>query len=272
MKSLHQTLNWDVEVHPLLLNNRKMSNRFALTRSDNGKILGIRSERYYPVYNRDLETFRTRLEEHSGFMFKGYQEFQQGKKILGFYENPSRNLQICGQKVKDYLIIGNSHDTSSKLFVGTSNYMIRCENQFSEKIRAFERRHDRPFDLNEIDLDLILDQYEIGRRTVYRKMEQLERIPADMETIQRLATHLLGTLEYTDRLEMPVLRSNKRVLLLLKCIEQEIRDLGPTRWAIFNGVTRYTSNHLKGNPGFGVTNGIGEQMNREAMRLLMMSN
>jgi hypothetical protein len=34
-------------------------------------------------------------------------------------------------------------------------------------------------------------------------------------------------------------------------------------------VTRYPSNHLKGNPGFGVVNGLGEKMNREAMGILI---
>ncbi len=68
--------------------------------------------------------------------------------------------------------------------------------------------------------------------------------------------------------DLPQLKNNKQTILFLKCIEEEILDLGPTLWGVFNGVTRYTSNHLKGKPGFGVVNGKGEEMNRKAMELI----
>ena len=270
MKELTQHLNWEVQIEELALPGNRKTNRFALTRSDNGECLSIRSDRYYPVFNKDLEDIRERIVSRNGFRFKGYQEFQNGKRILAFYENPSENLQICGQKVKDYLIIGNSHDTSSKLFVGTSNYMMRCENQFSEKIRAFERRHDQPFDIHKLQLEEILANYESGRRALYRRMERLQMVRSTDEVIKELVLQLMGSMERTDRLEDPLLmlRYDEKTLLLLECIHHEIGDLGPNLWAVFNGVTRYTSNHLKGKPGFGIVNGRGEQLNRGAMKFL----
>lgn len=76
----------------------------------------------------------------------------------------------------------------------------------------------------------------------------------------------MGTERDQDKImEVPMPINNKQTLLLLDCIEREILDLGPTLWGVFNGVTRYTSNHLKGTQGFGVVNGLGEKMNREAL-------
>lgn len=268
MNQMTQQLTWEVEIEELVLPGNRKTDRFALTRSDNGEFLSIRSDRYHPVFNKDLELIRERLVDCSGFRFKGYQEFQNGKRILAFFENPSENLQICGQEVKDYLIIGNSHDTSSKLFVGTSNYMFRCENQFSQKIRAFERRHDQPFNIDEISISTILNNYEYGRRNLYQRMGVLHQIPADPILIDQLIFQLFGYLERTDRQENIYPRESEQTRLLRDCIYREIGDLGMNRWALFNGVTRYTSNHLKGNPGFGIVNGIGERFNREAMRVL----
>ncbi|MFN5878374.1 MAG: DUF932 domain-containing protein, partial [Flavobacteriales bacterium] len=217
MNELTQHLNWEVKTDKIILPGNKETNRFVLTRSDNGDILSVRSDRYHPVYNRDLEHLRKRITDRSGFRFKGYQEFQKGKKILAFFENPAQNISICDQKVKDYLIIGNSHDTTSKLFVGTSNYMIRCENQFSEKIRSFERRHDRPFNIKELNIEVILNNYESGRRKLYHRMERLQQRRADQETIRELVRQLLGTMDYSDRLELPnrELKPNEQTLQML---------------------------------------------------------
>ncbi len=91
-----------------------------------------------------------------------------------------------------------------------------------------------------------------------------------MSLIQHLALTLLVSEQKNDRLEVnQSLKNNDRTIQLLYCIETEILDLGPTLWGVFNGVTRYTSNHLKGKQGFGVVNGLGERMNREALNLLL---
>ena len=128
-------LLWEVECKPIYVPGQENIASKALVRSDNEKLLGIRSNQYYPVFNSDMELIKERVLEHRQFSFKGYEEFQNGKRILAFFEN-TRDFKLCGEKVKDYLIIGNSHDATSKLFIGTSNFMFRCENQFSEKIRS----------------------------------------------------------------------------------------------------------------------------------------
>jgi hypothetical protein len=268
MNLLTQQLDWDVQVEEIVLPGNRKTERFALTRSDNGQLLSIRSERYHPLFNKDLEELRCRITDQTGFSFKGYQEFQKGKKILAFFENPNKNLNICGQEVKDYLVIGNSHDTTSKLFVGTSNFMVRCENQFSEKIRTFERRHDQPFNINDLAITAMLNNYEDGRRRLYQRMEYMRMKPAEKNTIRHLIDQLFGSLENTNCHDRKFQKNREQSKLLLQCIQREISDLGMNYWALLNGVTRYTSNHLNGNPGFGIVNGKGEKLNRKALNFL----
>ena len=264
-----QTLNWEIELKPVIVPGVEQNTKQALVRSDNKKLLGIRSNNYHPVFNSDMELMKNRILEKGQFDFKGYEEFQDGKRILAFFEN-KKEFKLCGDRIKDYLIVGNSNDATSKLFIGTSNYMFRCENQFSEKIRSIEWRHDKPFDIDRIQIDEILCSYRQGRKELYGRMERLKSIEADMELVKRLAMKLMGTEKNTDKmLEVPTLKNNKQTIQILNCIEQEILELGPTLWGVFNGVTRYTSHHLKGNQGFGVVNGLGERMNRQAMEMLL---
>jgi len=269
MKDLNQKLNWEVELKEIIIPGQNEPNRFALTRTDDNSLIDIKSNRYHPVYNRDMELIKERILETKGFSFKGYQEFAGGKRILSFFENKRNDLQLCGQDVKDYLILGNSHDSSSKLFIGTSSYMCRCENQFSEKIRSFERRHDQPFNIDDIQIEQLIDSYESGRQSLYQQMERLKDVRVDMNLVHRLAMKLLGTESRKEQVsDMPQLKNNKQTVLFLNCIETEIRELGPTLWGVFNGVTKYTSNYLKGKQGFGVVNGTGEEINRKAKRLI----
>jgi hypothetical protein len=272
MKDLKQQLNWDVTLEPIHTLTGVLNERVAIVRNDTGKLLGVRSDRYRPFFNQEFEALVQRISSHSGFEFVGYEEFNHGKRILAFFENKQKNFSLCGVAVKDYLIIGNSHDASSKLFVSTSSYMFRCENQFSEKIRSFERMHTSGLNPNDIKIDELINTYELGRKELYSKMERLKNVRVDLKLINRLALQLLksepATEMLTDNIGSRVLVNSKKNVLFLKCIEQEIRELGPTLWGVFNGVTRYTSNHLKGNQGFGVTNGLGERMNREALLLM----
>lgn len=269
--NMQQELSWELDIKPVFVPGIEENGKQALVRSDNGQLLSIRSNQYYPVFNRDMELIKERVLATNMFSFKGYEEFQHGKRILAFFENRGQ-FKLCGQAVKDFLIIGNSHDTSSKLFIGTSNYMYRCENQFSSKIRNIEWKHTKRFDMDFLSINNVIRSYEQGRQELYTKMERLKLVQVDVALIHRLAAQLMGAIDRTDReLDAPQLKQSKQTIQLLECIETEIRDLGPTLWGVFNGVTRYTSNHLEGKPGFGIVNGRGEEINRIALKSLLAS-
>ena len=182
---LKKDLSWEIEVLPVQIKGQTTILNKALVRSDDQKLIGIRSRYYKPVFNRDLEAIKEKILRTGGFRFKGYEEFKRGKRILAFFEN-KKKYTLCGERVADYLIIGNSNDGSSKLLIGTSNYMYRCENMFSSKIRAFQMRHNQTFDIDAINIEEILDTYENGRQNLYRNMERLESTPATMDLMTSL--------------------------------------------------------------------------------------
>ena len=266
---MKKELGWEVKVLPVQIKGKSDVLNKALVRSDDESLIGIRGKYYHPVFNRDLELLKKKILKSGHFNFKGYEEFQNGKRILAFFENRSKNLKICDQPVKDYLIIGNSNDGTSKLFIGTSNFMLRCQNQFSEKIRSFERRHDRPFNIKEVQIDEIISSYEMGRNKLYSKMDKLRSVPANMELIEHLVFEVLFSRRPDDLRESLNDKERQQIALMIQCIKSEIKDLGVNLWGVFNGVTRYTSNHFTGNPGFGVVNGRGEHLNRRAMNHLI---
>lgn len=64
--------------------------------------------------------------------------------------------------------------------------MFRCENQFSEKIRSIEWRHDKPFDIDRINIDDLIWSYDQGRRELHQKMNQLKEVKASRSLFDNL--------------------------------------------------------------------------------------
>jgi hypothetical protein len=85
--NMQQQLNWELDIKPVFVPDIENNGSQALVRSDNGLLLGIRSKNYYPVFNRDMELIKDRILSSNLFSFKGYEEFQKGKRILAFFEN-----------------------------------------------------------------------------------------------------------------------------------------------------------------------------------------
>ena len=108
-----------------------------------------------------------------------------------------------------------------------------------------------------------------GRQDLYRNMERLEATPAKMDLMNSLGPILLNPNLHKENKEKLTCQEEKQLILFYDCLKREVGELGFNLWGILNGVTRYTSNHLTGNKGFGVVNGRGERLNRQAMKYLM---
>ena len=274
MKNLEKTFNWEVIESPVVINGREQSNKKALMRSDTGDILSIKSNRYRVFSNQQFGQLIDRLVKLSGFEFMGYEEFQNGKRVLGFLKNTRPNLKICEQAVKDYLVIGNSHDGSSKIFIGTSNFIFRCENQFTEKIRTYELTHIHELDFSDQDLTRLLDVYEHSRRNYYRSMEQLSLVPMTNDMVKELVNKLLQNEQPTvakrelDNKSLMKNQMTNKERLFRESIVKETAALGNNLCGLFNGVTHYATHHIKSN-SFLNSNGASLEFNQKGLDICL---
>ena len=151
MKSeLKTTLKWDVKLEPIMLNSSQVACKKALLRNDNDALLGIVGKDYHPVTNYQLMGFTEALTKTGEFELKGFDEINNGKTILAFLQSKNQNLKLNGCAMKEYLIIGNSHDGTRPLYIGTGSSLIRCENQFYSTIKVFRKKHTSPVDINNV--------------------------------------------------------------------------------------------------------------------------
>lgn len=248
--------NWDVIERPIYSNNAELNGYKAIFRSDNEHLLNVAKATYTPTTNSRFIEVVERLSDITDFPIRCYDEFQGGKKILAYLEC-TQPIQVQGFDFKDYMLIGNSHDSSTGFFIGNSSQMIRCSNRFSAMFRQLQVRHTRNHD-NEIDQLLnCVDSYMKHRRQLFNKMERFANVEVDEEIKNALIARLVNMTQ-EEMLGQSELSSRKRNIILDidKSILLECNALGDNLFGLFNGVTHYTT-HIRSNKEEVFCNALG---------------
>jgi hypothetical protein len=140
---LQSTLNWDIKLEPVIVNNSVDTGKKAIIRNDTNQLLSIVGKHYEPVTNYQLLDFTHKLTKTGEFKLKGFDELNNGKIILAFLQNTNPNLKINGCQNEEYLFIGNSFDGTKRFHIGTASNLIRCANQFSSSLKVFTKNTPR---------------------------------------------------------------------------------------------------------------------------------
>ena len=241
---------WEVVKKPIYSNNRPISGYKALFRDDNGCLLNVAKNSYTPTSNTRFVEVVERMSDITGFPIRCYDEFEGGRKVLAFLECTEK-VQVQGFDFQDFMLIGNSHDSSTGFFIGNSSKMIRCSNRFSKVFRQLQVHHTRHHDAK---IDQLLDYFQTAvadhfmqeREKLFAQMETFAKVEIDdslkQSLVERLArmTHeeCLGTKELSTRKE-------NIVNDLWKSIDKECLVLGDNLFGLLNGITHYTTHTRK---------------------------
>lgn len=137
--NLQPTLNWDIRMEPVTVNNSFDTGKKAIIRNDNNKLLGIVGKHYKPVTNAKLLYFTDALTESGEFKLMGFDELKEGKVTMAFLKNMNPNLKINGCTNDEFMFIGNSFDGTQRFHIGTGSSLHRCLNQFYSTLEIFSK-------------------------------------------------------------------------------------------------------------------------------------
>jgi hypothetical protein len=269
--TLLPSLKWDIKVQPLRTITGISTPRKAIMRNDNNGMLGYLSDKYVPFTNSQLIKLCGLIEKTGNFRTEGYSTFRDGKVVMAFLRNNSRNLGMNGYKVREYLVIGNSHDGSKNLFVGSSQHLVRCENQFTSANPVFRHRHVGRILVNADFAEMLKKEYEKERLSIYNTMEGLRKRPVNQAVIDQLLKSLFPTDRSITKADFQKeFKSLSPAELLLKSIRKEIKELGSNAFGLFNGVTWFTSHEMPRNDNnFGNAYGSANHINHRALQFCM---
>ena len=266
--NLLPTLNWDIRTEAVTINDNYDTGKKALIRNDNNRLLSIVGKDYCPVSNAQLMNFTDALTKTGEFELKGFDELNDGKTILAYLQNNNPNLKINGCSMKEFMFVGNTHDGTKALTIGTSNTLIRCSNQFSSTLKVFRKKHTSPFEFSSIEVEDIIKTYKMRKSQVYGAFDGMDSIRVDQEVINRLVMDIHKMLD-TDSslLKKQNWGWSPSMKVLRQSIDKEMKDLGNNAFGLFNGVTWYTSHEMRNaESDFGRISGTANLINQKAYR------
>jgi len=262
------SLNWDIRSESVKISSMFDTGKKAIIRTDNNHILSIVGKDYCPVSNAQLMSFTTALTETGEFELKGFDEINDGKTILAFLQNKNPNLKINGCAMKEYMFVGNTHDGTKALTIGTANNLVRCSNQFYSTLKVYRKKHTSPFVFNQIEIQDIIRSYKVKKSQVYGAFDGMESVRVDQGVINRLVVEIHKMLETDNSISKKEnLGWSPSMQLLRKSIDKEMKDIGNNAFGLFNGVTWYTSHEMRNAESVsGRISGTANQINQKAYR------
>lgn len=257
MRELRKSLGWNVYLSPIEV-NKLPTGKNAVVRDDNNQVLSFVSDKYSLFDNLKLKELCLEISNDNRFELIGFDEFQSGKKVLGFLKLKSNSL-INAEKANEFLVVGNSFDKTRKLFIGYTNILVRCENQFTDSIKIAEYSHRNDIPLSKDLSELIIQSFYQNRKEITGLFERFINVPIKNENINELRHKIIGS----SNSDLKSSRAKNFELSLSK----ELDHFGMNAWGLFNAVTDYTSNKMK-STRFGTTNGASSKINDVAFNYL----
>lgn len=130
-------LDWEVESrHIYDAQGNPYPNYKANVNKENGDMLGVVTDRYRIVQNRDAFNFVDSLVDE-GFIFDRAGSFRDGKSIWVMGSLPDAN--ILGDDVANNIVFTNSHDGSSGVKIMMTPVRLICSNMMNYAIREAQR-------------------------------------------------------------------------------------------------------------------------------------
>lgn len=262
--------SWDIVEKPLYYVDARhqmstVPRRKAIVRDDDGRVLNVVSQGYRPVTNARLRDLARAIGGQCGYVLEQESSYSHGARML-IHLRAASPLVIDGHQFKDYMVVGNAHDGTSGVFVGSTQVMVRCSNQFSRIARNARIRHTGDVEAALGVVEAAWAAYAAERDALRRMMEDFSSIRFGREQIAVLAKRLAGTSETGGKDASAKRRAMEA--RLTEAIEKETFELGQTAFGALQGVTFYTT-HMLPKTHFGNLFGKGARVNAEAARLLL---
>lgn len=255
--------DWDIEQRNIYnIDGSLIQGYKSIYNNQTNEVLNVCKSTYTPTTNELFSDFVAYLNREVEAKTLNFSTFDGGKKVLAFLETPEQ--LVANHKYKRFLLVGNSHDSSSAFFVGTTSVMIRCANQFTAKNQQLKAWHTASNARQLESIKFILKHHNELNSSLNKNLESFALRSVSPDEKNAFIRHALGLPQSIDIRELSTRMKNK-LDNLNDCIIKEVADLGRNAHALFEGATRYTSHEMKSRQAsFGSVFGTPSEVNKRA--------
>ena len=130
-------LDWEVEQQAIFTKSGVVEGFKANVRSTDKKVLGVVSDRYKIIQNKDAFAFTDKLLG-AGVRYETAGSLQAGKKIWLLATLPKEYI-IAGERISPYLVFSNTHDGSGAVRVAITPIRVVCNNTLNLALNTATR-------------------------------------------------------------------------------------------------------------------------------------
>ena len=207
-------LDWNVVQKPIYTDNRLIKGYRANVREDNNNVLGIVTNRYSVVQNRDGFAFTEELLGN-GFSYETAGCINGGKKIWLLAKLDG--CQLAGEDYDPYLVFFNTHDGSGSIRVAITPIRVVCQNMINLALRRSSRSWSC------VHKGDIRSKLEEARYTLSHTKEYLESLNEELGNLKLQKLDDAKVKEYVETL-LP-LKENEPSQVRRRNIESMRKDL-----------------------------------------------
>lgn len=214
----------------------------AVVRYDNQTVLGVVSDRYVPVQNRQAFSFLDKCVADESLRFHTAGALGQGEKIFLLAKLPGHiRVKNTEDLVDKFLLLSNAHDGSAALRTLFTPIRVVCQNTLSMALRRGENqgisiRHNGDLSMKIREAQRVLGLAQEFFEDAGVKIDRL----ASVQPTQAVLDTFFRSL-YPDPLEGDNGRTKKTREELLRLFEEgighDLPGIKHTMWTAYNAVT-----------------------------------
>jgi phage/plasmid-like protein (TIGR03299 family) len=251
-------LDWNVNLQTIETGGRIIENMMATVRADNGDPLGIVSDRYKIVQNREAFEFLDSLVADGDMEYESAGALRGGKIVWLLGRMPSVDQIAAGDNCQRYVLFSTTHDGSGAIQTLPTSTRVVCANTRAIALKNAGRgiRHTGDMSSKLAAAKTMLSQFDAGfvqfaddARTLANKGFSSTQAK---EFINTLFPEPLGTIG-NDGIVIPpskravTVRENAVNAVRERFLSQtcQLPSIKGTWWSLYNAVSEFADHHGK---------------------------
>lgn len=233
-------LDWTVISENVVVGGNVVDGYKANVRSDNGKCLGIVSNRYTIVQNREAFDFMDQLT-NAELEYETAGELSGGKSIFMTAKAP--DFLIGDDTYSNYLVFGNAHDGTGAGKVLFTPTRVVCQNTFNlaikTAVRSWSFRHIGDIKGKLDQAKMVLELANRYTLSLQKEGEQLLTEKIDAKYVLDFSSMMFPVNdEMSDRQKKNQLEKQTDIFLTWQ-LAPDLENIRDTKWGFVNAVSDY---------------------------------
>ena len=248
-------LDWTVEVQPVYLGNGdSIPGKGAVVRSTDSKVLGVTSENYTPVQNREGFQFMDSLVESGDMRYHTAGSLEGGQKVWALAQMEGGFEVVPGDVHHKFMLLSMGHDGKTAVRVLPTTVRVVCRNTLGAALQdgrndGISVRHTTGVHANmKTAMDAFMQcKGQIERYEAFAKYLASQKMTAFQA--EQFFIDMAGGMRENKKGEMVIKGRTQTFLDLFHGgAGQDIPGVAGTKWAAWNAVTEF-ANYRVGTKG-----------------------